>query len=136
MTKKKLTSAAEAKIAEVLAADDATVVELARRMGPEVLRFLDHIMRGNQAALELVQPVPLGLRLAAADLVRKYSSLPTNVDLRLKGPPQIIYTGDVGMQVMLPAEVVDATATRTDRPTLFREGVDADPEAVVDPSDD
>lgn len=94
MTKKKLTSAAEAKIAEVLAADDATVVELARRMGPEVLRFLDHIMRGNQAALELVQPVPLGLRLAAADLVRKYSSLPTNVDLHIKVPPQIIYVGD------------------------------------------
>lgn len=74
---------------------EGNVVELARRMGPEVLNFLRQVMDNKWNALGLETPVPMYLRLQSAELIRKYSALPSNVDIGIKGPATIQYTGAV-----------------------------------------
>lgn len=88
-----LAASAEQRIREVLAETDANVVDLARRMGPEVLAFLRDVMQNSWKKLGMDKAISTQNRLAAADLVRKYSAIPTNVDLSLKAPPTIVYTG-------------------------------------------
>lgn len=104
---------------------ESNVVEFARRMGPEVLQFLKNVIANQWNTLGLKDPVPLYLRLQAAEVVRKYSALPTNVDIGIKGPATIQYTGVVRA---LPAKVIDAIPERDGDDTVFRAVVETESE--------
>lgn len=99
-------------INQVAIETDQHVVELARRLGPSVLKFLQNVMLDNYVELGFEKPLNSQSRLAAADLIRKFSALPTNIDLGLKAPPTVVYTGVPSKTPRLPAEI-----TRSDELT-------------------
>jgi len=135
MTKKKSLVTVEQQIAAVAAETDQHVVELARRMGPDVLRFLQQVMSDDYRALGFENPISAANRLAAADLIRKFSAIPTNIDLGLKAPPTLIYTGEPRERPALPAEVTIASEVRASLPAILWDAVEPESEAVADPSD-
>lgn len=74
---------------------ETNLVEIAREFGPSVLDFLKDVMRGNHNELHLDKPIPIKDRLVAADLLRKFASLPTNVQLDLGIREKLVYIGDM-----------------------------------------
>ncbi len=116
--------------------DKSNVIELARRMGPATLDFLRKVITDSYNDLGLEKSVPLSLRLMAADLIRKFAALPTNVQIGLQGPAQIIYTGDAEIRTNPPAEVIDVVSTARDTPALLRGEMATEPETMEGSPDD
>lgn len=91
-------------------AEQRSLVELARDKGYDVLSFLERVMRGEWEALGEPKPIPLSLRIAAADLLRKYAALPANVNLEIDTRKMFIYRGGEDLKPLpagqLPPDVL------------------------------
>ena len=114
------------KYDDLLKGDTDNVVELARAYGPDIVEWLHKVVQNKWSELEFTASIPLQARLMAADLLRKFAAIPTNVDFSIKAPPIIEYLGDA------PLKVIDVAATPNSVPILPR----PDPEsaAVAGPS--
>lgn len=107
--------------------EEQGVVELARRYGPGVLDFLRDVLENHFLRLGFTKPVPLRERMAAADLLRKFASLPANIALDLGMTQRIIYLGDPREEDV----IIDATFKEGSATPLLGEAV----EAQLDPVD-
>jgi hypothetical protein len=83
--------------------EQQSLIALAREKGLDAVTFLELVMKGKQTELAEVKPIPLSLRIAAADLLRKYAALPTNVALEMTVATKLEYIGDRDVTPMLPA---------------------------------
>ena len=101
---------------------ETNVVELARAYGPTVLDFLKAVLNGEHMKLRLGKGKPIALkdRLIAADLLRKFAALPSNVQLELGIREKLVYIGD---------QVSDVNpADKGDTPPILRPEVAAEPD--------
>jgi len=86
-------------------AEQKNLVELARAKGFDALDFLQKVMAGKFLAIGEKKPIPVALRIAAADLLRKYASLPTNVNLEVDTRKMLVYRGDAGLTPLPPGQL-------------------------------
>ena len=73
------------------------VIEMARDKSVDSLHFLEQVRDNQWQALGLSQPVPVALRLQAAEILRKFAALPSQVDVNLGARVKLVYEGDAGV---------------------------------------
>lgn len=104
---------------------EQNVVELARVFGPDIVNWLKKVVDNKFNELGFAESIPLAQRLVAADLLRKFAAIPTNVDFNIKTAPIIEYIGD--------RELKEVTVGATKSPVALLPGTNAEPETVGRP---
>lgn len=77
------------------------LIELARDKSKDTLAFLEAVRDNRWQQLGLEKSVPVALRLQAAEILRKFAALPSQVDLNVGARVELVYEGDEGVR---PAE--------------------------------